>query len=102
MHRITRGQFFHRVRTDRLIRSSRAEEQFRSFKSSVRKEFTEWLDSHALSQGATATKAVIDDAKANYYEKFSQINMTKEEVKKKGYEKIRQLITDELNHVKQL
>ena len=77
-------------------------DQFRSFKSSVRKEFTEWLDSHALSQGATATKAVIDDAKANYYEKFSQINMTKEEVKKKGYEKIRQLITDELNHVKQL
>ncbi len=55
-----------------------------------------------MSQGATAIKAVIDDAKANYYEKYSQIKMTKEEVKKKGYEKIRQLITDELNHVKQL
>lgn len=77
-------------------------DQFRTFKNSIRKEFTEWLDNHALSEGATAIKAVIDDAKANYYDKFSQIMMTKEEVKKKGYEKIRQLITEELNHIKQL
>ena len=77
-------------------------DQFRTYKNSVRKEFSEWLDNHALSQGATAVKAVIDDAKANYYDKYSQIKMTKEEVKKKGFEKIRQLITDELNHVKQL
>ena len=77
-------------------------DQFRTYKNSVRKEFTEWLDSYALSKGATAIKATIDEAKANYFDRFSQIMMTKEEVKKKGYEKIRQLITDELNHVKQL
>ena len=31
-----------------------------------------------------------------------QIKMTKEEVKKKGFEKIRELITSELTHIKQL
>lgn len=77
-------------------------DQFRTYKSSVRKEFTEFLDNLATSQGATAIKAVIDDVKANYYDKFSQIKMTKEEVKKKGFEKIRELITSELTHVKQL
>ncbi len=77
-------------------------DQFRQYKSSVRKEFDEFLDNLAVSKGATAVKAVIDDVKSNYYDKFSQINMTKEEVKKKGFEKIRELITSELTHVKQL
>ena len=77
-------------------------DQFRQYKTSVRKEFNEFLDNLAVSKGATAIKAVIDDVKANYYDKFSQIKMTKEEVKKKGFEKIRELITSELTHVKQL
>ena len=75
---------------------------FRTYKSSVRKEFTEFLDNLAVSEGATAVKSVVDDAKANYYDKFSQIRMTKDEVKRKGYEKIRDLITKELTLVKQL
>ncbi|MBR5432114.1 MAG: hypothetical protein IK119_07020, partial [Bacteroidales bacterium] len=75
---------------------------FRTYKSSVRKEFNEYLDNLATSRGATAIKAIIDDVKANYYDKFSQIKMTKEEVKKKGFEKIRELITSELTHIKQL
>ena len=77
-------------------------DQFRSFKSSIRKEFTEFLDGLAVSKGATAIKEVIDDVKANYYDKFSQIQMTKEEVKKHGNEKIRELITSELTHIKKL
>lgn len=76
--------------------------QFRTYKSSVRKEFSEFLDNLAESKGATAIKAVIDDVKANYYDKFSQIRMTKDEVKKKGFEKIRELITSELTHVNNL
>jgi hypothetical protein len=75
---------------------------FRTFKNSVRKEFTEYLDNLAVSKGATAIKEILEDVKKNYYEKYSQINMTKEEVKKKGYERIRELITSELTHVKQL
>ncbi len=77
-------------------------DQFRQYKSSVRKEFNEFLDNLAVSKGATAIKAVIDDVKTSYYDKYSQIKMTKEEVKKKGFEKIRELITSELTHVKQL
>lgn len=77
-------------------------DQFRTFKSSIRKEFTEYLDNLATSKGATAIKEVLDDVKANYYDKYSQIRMTKEEVKKKGFEKIRELITNELTHIKKL
>lgn len=75
---------------------------FRTYKSSVRNEFNEFLDNLAVSKGSAAIKAIIADAKTNYYDKFSQIKMTKEEVKKKGYEKIRELITSELAHIKQL
>lgn len=75
---------------------------FRSYKTSIRKEFTEFFDNLAVSNGATAIKSIVDDVKENYYDKFSQINMTKDEVKKKGFEKIRELITNELTHVKQL
>jgi hypothetical protein len=45
---------------------------------------------------------ILSDARQNYLEKFSQINMTKEEIKKKGFERIRQLITDEITHAKKL
>lgn len=79
-----------------------AYDAFRTYKNSIRKEFKEYLDSLAENQGTAAIKSVIDDAKLNYYDKYSQINMTKDQVKAKGYEKIRKLITDELSHVKQL
>lgn len=75
---------------------------FRSHRTSIRKEFTEFFDNLAVSKGSTAIKCIIDDAKENYYDKFSQINMTKDEVKKKGFEKIRELITNELTHVQEL
>lgn len=79
-----------------------AYDAFRTYKNSIMKEFKEYLDSLAENQGAAAIKSVIDDAKLNYYDKYSQINMTKDQVKAKGYEKIRKLITDELSHIKQL
>jgi hypothetical protein len=40
--------------------------------------------------------------RTGYLDTFSQIHMTKEEIKKHGFEKIRQLITDEINHAKGL
>ncbi|MGN1232396.1 MAG: tubulin-like doman-containing protein [Candidatus Cryptobacteroides sp.] len=77
-------------------------DSFRTYKNSIRKEFKEYLDALAVSKGASAIQAVIDDVKLNYYDKYSQINMTKEQVKAKGFEKIRDLITNELEHLKQL
>lgn len=75
---------------------------FRTYKNSIRREFKEHLDNLESSKGMTAMKQIIDDVKLNYYDKFSQIQMTKEQVKAHGFEKIRQLITDELSHVKSL
>lgn len=75
---------------------------FRSYKNSVRKEFNDTLNAMADSEGKTAVKQKLDEAKAKYFEIYSQIKMTKDEVKKKGFEKIRELITAELNHVKNL
>ncbi|MDE6871055.1 MAG: tubulin-like doman-containing protein [Bacteroidales bacterium] len=77
-------------------------DSFRTYKNSIRKEFKEYIDSIAVSQGAASVKSIIEDVKLNYYDKYSQINMDKAQVKSKGYEKIRQLITDELSHVKHL
>lgn len=75
---------------------------FRTYKNSIRKEFKEYIDNLETSQGSAAMKTIVDDVKLNYYDKYSQINMTKDQVKAKGFEKIRQLITDELGHVKTL
>ena len=75
-------------------------DKFRSYKSSVRKEFADKLEDIAHSRGADAMNARLAEVKAAYLDKFSQINMTKEEIKRKGFERIRQLITDEINHVK--
>ena len=77
-------------------------DKFRSYKISIRKEFAETLEKMAHSRGADAMNQKLSEAKAAYLDKFSQINMTKEEIKKKGFERIRQLITDEINHAKTL
>ena len=45
-------------------------------------------------------KALLADAKANYLTKYSQINMTKEQLRSKGYESIANPIRDELAHLK--
>jgi hypothetical protein len=43
---------------------------------------------------------LIEDVKINYLEKYSQINLTKEGIKRKGNEGVRKLITEELDYVK--
>ncbi len=77
-------------------------DNFRRYKTSIRKEFTEYLENLASSKGADAMRAILADVHAAYLDKFSQINMTKDEIKKHGFEKIRQLITDEITHAKNL
>ena len=42
----------------------------------------------------------ISDVKVNYLNTYSQINMTKDQIKAKGFERIRELITQELDYVK--
>ena len=74
-------------------------DQFRRYKSSVRKEFVEHLDNLEKSKGKDTIQEIINDVKTSYLDKYSQILMTKEQIKAKGYEKIRDLITRELNLV---
>ncbi len=77
-------------------------DKFRSFKASIRKEFAEKLEDIAHNRGADAMNEKLAEVRKAYLEKFSQINMTKEEIKKKGFERIRQLITNEIDHAKTL
>ncbi len=77
-------------------------DNFRRYKTSIRKEFTEFFENLASSKGADAMRAILAEVRVAYFDNFSQINMTKDEIKKHGFEKIRQLITDEINHAKKL
>jgi hypothetical protein len=43
---------------------------------------------------------LLQDVKENYYEKYSQINLDKKQITAKGFETIRQLITEEISFVK--
>lgn len=71
-------------------------DKFRTYKSFIRKEFSETLEDIVKNKGEEVINSFLVDVKNSYLEKYSQINMTKEEIKKKGFERIRQLITEEI------
>ena len=73
---------------------------FKRSKSSIRKEFNQYFEQFQKTKGAEAMQSLIDDAKLNYFDKYSQIDLTKEQIKAKGFESIRKLITEELEYVK--
>jgi len=73
---------------------------FKRSKNSVRKEFNQYFEQFQKTKGAEAMQALIDDAKLYYFDKYSQISLTKEQIKAKGFESIRKLITEELEYVK--
>lgn len=73
---------------------------FKRNKTAIRKEFNQYFEQYQKTKGAEAMQTLIDDAKRNYYDKFSQIDMSKDQIKSKGFESIRKLITNELEYVK--
>lgn len=75
-------------------------EVFKRNKTKIRKEFYHFFEQYQKIKGAEVMQKLIDDAKQNYFEKYSQINMSKEQIKAKGFESIRRLITDELEYIK--
>lgn len=77
-------------------------DEFKKHKSSILKEFVEYFDKQEQNKGAVAMKSLIEDVKENYYAKYSQINLSKDELKKKGFEKIADLVRSELTLVKEL
>jgi hypothetical protein len=75
-------------------------DMFKRNKATIRKEFNEFFNQYQKTKGAENMQVIVDDAKSNYYLKYSQINLTKDEIKQKGFEAIRKLITEELEYVK--
>jgi hypothetical protein len=74
--------------------------EFKKNKVSIRKQFNDFFTQYQSSKGEDAMQQLVDDAKLNYFEKYSQINMTKDQIKAKGFETIRKLITSELEYIK--
>lgn len=75
-------------------------DMFKRNKATIRKEFNDFFSQYQKSKGAENMQVIVDDAKMNYLVKYSQINLTKDEIKQKGFEPIRKLITEELEYVK--
>jgi len=74
--------------------------EFKKHLDIIRDHYEDYLESEAKKHGSEFVENLIRDVKANYYDKFSQINMQKQELQKKGFERVRTLITDELNFVR--
>jgi hypothetical protein len=75
-------------------------DKFKLYKNSIRKEFNEYFAKYQKTKGVDNMQELIDKAKENYFDVYSQIQLTKEEVKQRGNEAIRKLITQELDFVK--
>lgn len=74
--------------------------EFKKHVDVVRDRYEAFVDSEGKKHGSEYIDKLIKDVKDNYYEKFSQINMEKADLTKKGFERVRKLITDELTFVK--
>ena len=75
--------------------------QFKSNRVAIEKQFEEVINQFQKDNGMAFIKQKIDYAKEgqNYLNEISQINMSPEELTKKGMETIRKLISDEINYV---
>lgn len=75
-------------------------DKFKTHKNIVRKEFNDYFAKYQKTKGIDNMQSLIDAAKENYFADFSQIQLTKDEIKQRGNEAIRKLITQELDFVK--
>lgn len=79
------------------------DEAFQEFKrhiETVHDEYEAVIDGIGKKNGSEYMDKLLQDVKENYYEKYSQINLDKKQITAKGYETIRQLITEEISFVK--
>jgi hypothetical protein len=73
---------------------------FKRNKLALGKQFEDYLSNYRTTYGKEKMNSIIADAKMNYYDKFSQIGMSKEQLKQRGNENIAQLMRDELDYIK--
>jgi hypothetical protein len=76
-----------------------AYERFKRNISGIRKQYTDKIEEIIEANGKVVTKKLVEDVRANYFEKFAQCEVNKETIQKKGYEKIAALIEEELQYI---
>ena len=74
-------------------------EEFKRQEINVVKDFNAYIAAENERVGAEATRQLIEKAKQNYYEEFSQIKIQKPTLKQHGYEKVAELMKAEGAHV---
>lgn len=80
-----------------------AYDEFVNNEDVIVKEFTKYINEIVSKKGEQYYENLISEVKDNYWDKFSQINMTKSMVVgTKGYEGIQNLVRSELDYVKKL
>ena len=72
---------------------------FKRHKNTIRREYQTVIDKKAKEMGDEAMRLLIEKVKASYIEDFSQLNMSVNELTRKGYEKIMELMEDEQQYV---
>ena len=81
------------------------DEAFNAFKAdlpNLKPQFKEHFLQYQSANGMDAMKAIVDDAKQNYLEKYSQVNMTMNELDLKHNASIRELLEKELKYIETL
>lgn len=76
-----------------------AYQEFKRHIDAVREDYQTRIAEVEHSKGSQYIDQLRADVKANYYDKYSQINLPKIQLTQKGYEPIRQLMTQEITFV---
>ncbi len=76
-----------------------AYKQFKQHRTTITREFTEHFENYIKNHDEDTVSELIADVKANYLDKYSQINMTISKIRARDNEGIRHLIERELRYV---
>lgn len=76
-----------------------AYKEFKNHQIALEKEYEDYFDELIKQKGKEEIEKIIIDAKQNYEEKYAQLNMTREQLKRKGYELDLNLYREELTYV---
>lgn len=74
--------------------------EFKNHQNNIEKEYDEFFENMQKEKGMEEINKIIQDAKANYEEKYAQLNMDKAMLKTRGYELVLKLYRQELEFVK--
>ena len=72
---------------------------FSRYSVSLRKQYEEKIDEQVSKEGTERIQALLDDVKENYFEKYSQCEISIDDMEKRGNEGIAALMEKELIHV---